>query len=82
MADGTLRVAPFTERRGGTIEIAAYPEGEQAVVRVSDSGIGIDPQALELIFEPFTQLPSEPSSNDGLGVGLSLVKQLVVRVRR
>jgi two-component system CheB/CheR fusion protein len=63
---------------GGTIEIAAYPEGEQAVVRVSDSGIGIDPQALELIFEPFTQLPGELSSNDGLGVGLSLVKQLVV----
>lgn len=67
----------YTPERG-FIEIAAYPEGEHAVVQVSDSGIGIEAQELGVIFEPFVQLPGDSSTNDGLGVGLSLVKQLVV----
>lgn|GEM_PF-1074125 len=51
-------------------------EGEEAVLRVRDSGMGIGPEMLEAIFEPFVQGP-HPMAGSGLGIGLALVRQLV-----
>jgi signal transduction histidine kinase len=71
---------------GGTITLAAHAVGEDdADIRVGDSGIGIEPRALEHMFDPFfTEFdPSHHSSGDysfgsrGLGLGLSLVKTFV-----
>jgi CheY-like chemotaxis protein len=48
------------------------------VVRVRDTGIGIDPEALPQVFELFAQVQrSLERAEGGLGVGLSLVRQLV-----
>jgi signal transduction histidine kinase/CheY-like chemotaxis protein len=58
----------------GRIELAIASEGDDAVLRVRDTGVGIAPDALPLIFEPFVQADR---SAGGLGLGLTLVKRLV-----
>jgi PAS domain S-box-containing protein len=63
---------------GGGIWLKATVEGDEAVVRVEDSGVGISPEMLPRIFELFTQEESSrPRSEGGLGLGLPLVKELV-----
>jgi PAS domain S-box-containing protein len=64
---------------GGHIILKAMIEGEEAVSKVQDDGIGIPEEMQARIFELFTQVEeSLPKSAGGLGIGLSLVKQLVV----
>jgi PAS domain S-box-containing protein len=68
--------AKYTDA-GGRIWLSARQEGEQAVVSVRDSGIGITLELLPHLFDPFTQ--SERTldrAQGGLGIGLSLVKRL------
>jgi len=59
--------------------VNAIGEGAgEVVVTISDNGIGITPEALPLIWEPFVQDPLAVGfSKDGLGVGLTLVRELV-----
>jgi len=62
---------------GGSISLVLAPEGETAVLRVRDTGCGIDPDQVPLVFTPFWQ--SEQTldrSGGGLGLGLALVKSL------
>src|SRR5512135_734222 len=69
--------AKYTEP-GGWIAIEARREGEAAVVRVRDNGIGIAPELLPRIFDLFTQADrSLDRSQGGLGIGLTLVRSLV-----
>jgi len=62
---------------GGRISITCAREGGLAVVRVADNGIGIAPEKLRGIFEAFGQRGTVVRQPGGLGVGLSLTKQLV-----
>ena len=63
---------------GGQITLRAKRESDQAVIRVQDTGVGIDPQLLPKIFDLFVQGDmSLDRSKSGLGIGLALVKQLV-----
>lgn len=67
----------FTDT-GGRIRLTVEREGEQAVIQVRDSGIGIAADQLPRIFDMFTQVDcSLERSTSGLGIGLSLVKNLV-----
>ncbi len=69
--------AKYTEP-GGEIRLSAAAEGEQAVIRVSDTGVGIPQEMLPRIFELFTQVnPTLDRSQGGLGLGLTLVRSLV-----
>lgn len=67
--------ARYTEA-GGRIWVTAWREGDDAVVAVKDTGCGIPAEALESVFEMFTQGHSQQASG-GLGIGLALVRQLV-----
>lgn len=60
---------------GGTITITAARNGEMFEIAVTDTGIGIEADQLERIFEPFAQVGEEGTG--GLGIGLSLVRQLM-----
>ncbi|WP_159703527.1 ATP-binding protein [Massilia sp. 9I] len=62
---------------GGRIRIEVTQEGSEAVVRVSDNGIGIPAESLQSVFEMFNQVGRNMGyAQGGLGIGLSLVKQL------
>ena len=62
---------------GGSIEISLRNEQEQAVLRVADTGQGIDPGFLPHVFEMFRQADgSNRRRHGGLGIGLALVRQL------
>jgi PAS domain S-box-containing protein len=62
---------------GGNISLAAEREGNEAVIVVRDSGIGIPREHLGSVFEMFSQLaPALDRSQGGLGIGLALVRGL------
>jgi signal transduction histidine kinase/CheY-like chemotaxis protein len=64
--------------RGGTVTLVLSVEGDEAIVKVTDSGPGIDPSFLPRIFDHFTQADASLTRvSGGLGVGLALVRQLV-----
>ncbi|NET30168.1 response regulator [Okeania sp. SIO1I7] len=63
---------------GGTITISVEPVGENCLLKVQDSGIGIRQEQIPFLFERFRQ--AEGSANrsyEGSGIGLALVKELV-----
>jgi signal transduction histidine kinase len=62
----------------GRINLTAERQGEQAMVRVRDTGIGIPEEMLPRIFTLFTQgNRTLPGSGGGLGIGLSIARKLV-----
>jgi signal transduction histidine kinase len=63
---------------GGRVQLTVREESGGAVVHVVDDGIGIPPELLGNVFEPFVQLDrASPRSQGGLGIGLALVRELV-----
>jgi len=63
---------------GGAVYVSVFTAGEEAVVRVRDSGVGIPPDMLPRVFDLFMQVsPSLARSEGGLGIGLTLVRTLV-----
>ena len=68
--------AKYTER-GGRISVQVQREGDEAVVRISDSGLGIPTDALPHVFDRFSQVRAhQQQAEGGLGIGLSLVRSL------
>ena len=64
--------------RGGSIALSLAEEDGAAVFRVRDSGVGIPAPMLAQVFELFTQLENSiDRSQGGLGIGLTLVRELV-----
>jgi len=65
--------------RGGKITLAIEQQDGEVVVRVKDSGIGIDPSAMPQVFDMFAQISGEHQKevNSGLGIGLNIVQRLV-----
>jgi signal transduction histidine kinase/ActR/RegA family two-component response regulator len=61
----------------GTISVGVEADGGDAVVRVGDTGMGIPADLLPRIFEPFVQGTHSEAGEEGLGLGLALVKRLV-----
>src|ERR1700675_4076477 len=69
--------AKYTDQ-GGHIWLPLQQEGEEALLRVRHTGVGIAPEVLPLIFDLFTQAErSLDRSQGGLGIGLALVQRLV-----
>jgi signal transduction histidine kinase len=66
--------------RGGRlrIEVRENPETQMVEIKISDSGVGIPPEQLRLIFEPFytTKEPDE-HGHGGTGLGLSVCRQII-----
>jgi signal transduction histidine kinase len=63
---------------GGEVRLAAAAVGDDVVIDVQDHGVGIPPDDLEMIFEPFAFSGSSTTrSRGGIGLGLSITKRLV-----
>jgi PAS domain S-box-containing protein len=67
----------FTKAGSISLEVTC-PENDCWAIRVTDTGMGISKEAQSYIFEPFRQLQSAVTyDNRGVGLGLSITKQLV-----
>ena len=64
---------------GGAIEIGLSSTTQQVEVRVCDRGPGVPEALRERIFEAFYRLPGHAETAGGVGLGLSLVKQIAER---
>jgi signal transduction histidine kinase/CheY-like chemotaxis protein len=64
--------------KGGSIAVRAWPEGDDGIFEIEDSGVGMSPEVVARVFELFFQADRTPDrAQGGLGVGLALVRQLV-----
>ncbi len=74
MLDNAVKFTPA----GGAIDVDVVREGQKAVLRVRDTGVGIEPEMLPRIFELFAQA-QQPMDRPvgGLGIGLTLSRRLV-----
>ncbi len=65
---------------GGEVSVVlGAPQQGGATIQVSDRGVGVPPAMRERIFEPFFRLPGHAEQAGGVGLGLSLVKQIAER---
>lgn len=62
---------------GGNIELGARREGDVIALWVSDTGIGIDREEFDRVFDKFSRASNTPARQSGTGLGLSLVKNFV-----
>jgi CheY-like chemotaxis protein len=77
VANLLTNAAKYTEPRG-SIEITADREDDSVVIRVRDTGVGIEPQMQASVFDVFTQARQTlDRSQGGLGLGLAIVRSLV-----
>jgi predicted ATPase/signal transduction histidine kinase/tRNA A-37 threonylcarbamoyl transferase component Bud32 len=58
----------------GQLDIAVFPQAEQVVVQITDSGVGIPEEIQERIFEPFF---TTKGAGEGSGLGLDIVKKII-----
>lgn len=67
----------FTNR-GGRVELEARQVGDKIIVAVTDTGIGIPPERVNEIFEPFHQLDSSATRRfGGTGLGLAMAARII-----
>lgn len=62
---------------GGVVKIMMRGEGEHVLLSVIDTGIGMSPEQAERIFDQFYRVDTESTKSLGLGLGLSIAKQIV-----
>ena len=74
LIDNAVKFTPS----GGSVDVDVRREGPEGVIRVTDSGVGIEPAMLPRVFELFAQAEqSLDRSVGGLGIGLALSRRLV-----
>ena len=64
--------------RGGRIDVVVSLQDDCAEVAIADNGMGIPPERVADVFEPFTRLhPADARAADGLGIGLALARRFM-----
>jgi signal transduction histidine kinase len=62
---------------GGSVRVELHRDADRAVLRVTDSGVGIRPDQAARVFEMFARIEASGSkSQSGLGIGLALARRL------
>ncbi|CAA9403781.1 MAG: Chemotaxis protein methyltransferase CheR, partial [uncultured Ramlibacter sp.] len=76
-ANVLTNAAKYTNR-DGEIRLELQSDSREALVVVSDNGVGMDPDSIGDMFEAFVQAPSAVANPEGgLGIGLALVQNIV-----
>ncbi len=68
----------FVDGRTPEIDITAENEGDEWVFGVKDNGVGVKPEHLEMIFQPFKRV-SQGAAKEGTGIGLAICRKIVER---
>ncbi|MCY2925890.1 MAG: ATP-binding protein [Planctomycetota bacterium] len=72
------RTAVMAQDGPRRIEVSAQPMGEALLICVSDTGVGIRPENIEKIFQPFfTTKAASPTAGEGSGLGLAICREIV-----
>lgn len=64
-------------RQNGTVDITLTAEADHVKIQVRDTGIGIKPEHMKDLFEPFKRLDAEGSDIEGTGIGLTLTRRII-----
>ncbi len=64
-------------RPGGTVTISSAAQNNMAIIRITDTGIGIPLEKQQDVFTPFARLGQESLAVEGTGIGLAITRQLV-----
>ncbi|MEM7345767.1 MAG: ATP-binding protein, partial [Chloroflexota bacterium] len=69
----------FTKEGGVALRVTGQPDADRSTLRfeIEDTGLGIAPEELDALFEPFAQTESGRQSLEGTGLGLPLSRQFV-----
>jgi len=65
--------------QGGRVQVAVHHTATEAVVEITDQGIGIPAAAHAHLFEPFYRAPNVGGQASGFGLGLHIVREIVAR---
>ena len=68
-------------RPGGQVRVSWHLDGDRCALVIADDGIGMAPEKLARLFEPFNRLGAENSKIEGTGIGLVLSRRLVELMR-
>ncbi len=74
LVSNAIRYSPH----GGRVEIGVERQGDDVVLSVVDHGVGIDAKALPRIFEPFRRISPSREVLPGVGLGLPIVRRIVL----
>ncbi|GJM15740.1 MAG: two-component sensor histidine kinase [Thermodesulfobacteriota bacterium] len=72
LVDNSIKYTP----KDGSVEIEAYERANEVCVKISDTGVGIDPEEIDRIWERLYR-GDKSRSQKGLGLGLSIVKPII-----
>jgi signal transduction histidine kinase len=68
-------------RPGGLVELSIWPDQQEVIIQVRDTGIGMTPEVMDKIFERFYRAdPSRHAAGVHAGLGLAIVKEYVERL--
>lgn len=77
VVDNLLSNAVKYSPKGGTVALVCEQLGREVVLRVHDEGIGMTPEQLQHVFERFYRADSTNTAIRGVGLGLTIVRQVV-----
>jgi signal transduction histidine kinase/CheY-like chemotaxis protein len=63
-------------REGGSVMVAARRDGDAVEIAVRDNGVGMTPEQLAALFQPYNRLGRESSAIEGSGIGLVISRRL------
>lgn len=64
-------------REGGSVSVSCINEDGAPLIRISDTGPGLPPEAVNRLFNPFERLGADEHAIEGTGIGLALSKRFV-----
>ncbi|HEY8476644.1 MAG TPA: ATP-binding protein, partial [Chloroflexota bacterium] len=72
LIDNAIKYSPH----GGTVTVEIEDQGERALVRVTDQGLGLRPDHIPLLFQPYARLAREQGIR-GIGLGLYIARAII-----